>query len=283
MITVKKLWIVLIVLMVSVNGYCTEQWKDGTGAETVLGSINPGTIDSAIYDNIVAPLDNFLADGRFGCKLAYSSASELTVGIGSVVCSNTSGSIRLMARNSSATTVDWDDLDTGSEAASTTYYVYAVMSAVSDTTFTIKVSESSSLPSGVTYYLRLGYFTNDSDSNISLVTDDVYVVAEHNHDGTNSPVLEASGISGVFGDWDTSKSNNTIYQASTDGFVIMQASALGAYIYGYTDSSSSPTTVIIQNWVNVEQGARSLMFPVKKDDYWKVTGCSAVLWIPIGS
>ena len=46
------------------------------------------------------------------------------------------------------------------------------MSAISDTTFTIKVSESSSLPSGVTYYLRLGYFTNDSDSNITSIVDD---------------------------------------------------------------------------------------------------------------
>jgi len=174
--SVISLATIIIALSISLcqvnNGYCVENWRNGDGAETVLGSINPGTIDSAIYDNIVAPLDNFLADGRFGCKLAYSSASELTVGIGSVVCSNTSGSIRLMARNSSATTVDWDDIDTGSEAASTTYYVYAVMSAVSDTTFTIKVSESSSLPSGVTYYLRLGYFTNDSDSNITSIVDD---------------------------------------------------------------------------------------------------------------
>jgi len=159
-------------LSLAVPAFATVQWRNGTGAETPPGSTNPGDIDDVIYDNIVAPLDNLLADGRFGCKLAYASAATLTVGAGSIVLSNTADTVRLMARNLSATTVAWTDIDTGSEAASTTYYLYAIASAVSDTVFTVKISTSSSLPAEVTYYKRLGYFTNNSDSNISSIIDD---------------------------------------------------------------------------------------------------------------
>ena len=290
----KKLCIVLAILMMASFAYATVQWRDGTGEETPLGSINPGTIDDAIYDNVVAPLDNFVAGGRFGCKLSYASASTVTVGAGSVVCSNTAGTVRLMARNAAATTVTWSNIDTGSEAASTTYYVYAIMSAVSDTTFTVSISTSSSAPSGVSYYQRLGYFTNDADSDISLVTDDDFIVADHNHDGTNSPILGASAISGALGAWVNKTSSYGAQQAATDGFVI--ATGWGSindgvdHVYGYSDSASNPTTLrgIISTNSSTTNVIGSFCFPVKKGDYWKVVHVGsrepfAVWWIPLGA
>jgi len=132
---------------------------------------SPSDISTLVVANNTA-LDLMLSNYRRGAKLSYSSASQLTVGIGEVACSNATGSIRLMVANTSATTVTWANIDTGSEAASTTYYVYAICSAITDTTFTVKVSTSSSAPTGVTYYQRLGYFTNDSSSNITDIVND---------------------------------------------------------------------------------------------------------------
>jgi len=171
-IEMKMVWIGLLVCLLVSPAFATVQWRDGTGAESPLGSINPGTIDDAIYDNITAPLDNLLAEGRFGCKLTYASASTLTVGIGSIVVSNSAGTIRLMGRNSSATTVTWSNIDTSTEETSTTYYVHAVLSAVSDTTFVIKISKSATAPTGVTYFKKLGSFLNDASGNITDIVDD---------------------------------------------------------------------------------------------------------------
>jgi len=169
----KKILAGLLILMMSVSpALATEQWRNGTGENSILGTENASDIDSASYNNIVAPLDNLLGAFRRGARLTYASASTLTVESGSVVCSNSDGSVRLFARNTSSTTVAWTDIDTGSEATSTTYYVYADMAAVSNTTFGITISTSSTAPSGATYYLRLGSFYNDASGNITNIVND---------------------------------------------------------------------------------------------------------------
>ena len=258
--------------------FATTQWRNGNGEETVLGSINPGTIDTAIYDNIVAPLDNLLAVGRFDCKLASDTVSQFTVGAGSVVVSNATGSVRLMVRNAAATTVDWGDIDTGSEAASTTYYVYAIASAVSDTVFTVKISLSSSLPTGVTYYKRLGYFYNDSSSAIDYIIDDLTgLYTDDNQLGFGTLVNKSASYGAQV--------------AATDGFVNAYNADVQVNtcikLSGYTDSAANPTTRVafVSNFTEPGAINSNIMFPVKKGDYWKVTisGASAVVcyWTPL--
>ena len=134
-------------------------------------SDSPSTIPTTVGENNAA-LDLMLSAYQQGCKIAYSSAAQITVGAGGVMVSNSAGTVRLMLANSAATTVTWSDIDTGSEAASTTYYVYAIGSATTDTAFTVKISTSSTAPTGVTYYKRLGSFYNDASSNITLITND---------------------------------------------------------------------------------------------------------------
>ena len=149
----RRLLLVIMVLGLMVGfcqgkSYAVDEWAKAQPA----GSANPGDIDTLIGVNNEA-LDRFMSYGRFNCKLAYASASTLTVGVGSISVANTAGTVRKTRANTSAVTLTWSDLDTGSEAASTTYYVFAV----GDTdvaTFTIKISTSSSLPSGVTYYKK---------------------------------------------------------------------------------------------------------------------------------
>lgn len=110
-------------------------------------------------------LDRLLSNYREGMKLTYSSATTISVAAGEAMCSNSAGTVRKMRQNTSATNVTFSDIDTGSEASSTTYYLYAVADADA-TTATFKISASSTAPTGVTYYKRLGSFYNDASSNV---------------------------------------------------------------------------------------------------------------------
>ena len=106
-----------------------------------------------------------------------------------------------------------------------------------------------------------------------------------------------SDVTGVLGTW-ASKSQDTVYEAATDGFVTAYCQTNGAasrvILTGYTDSSNPPTTIRAKDAAN-DQGTdpnenASIMFPVKKGDYWKVTetetwngGTTYIYWIPLGS
>lgn len=90
----------------------------------------------------------------------------------------------------------------------------------------------------------------------------------------------AAELDNVFGAW-ASKTNDTSYLAASDGFVCALG-GLGEDVTGYTDSSDPPTTVRIWGWANA--GAKdSVTMPVRKSDYWKITGASTVYWLPIGA
>jgi hypothetical protein len=73
--------------------------------------------------------------------------------------------------NTSATTVTWANIDTGAEAISSTYYLWAVADADA-TTFTVMISLSNTAPTGATYYRKLGSFYNDASGNITQITND---------------------------------------------------------------------------------------------------------------
>ena len=81
-----------------------------------------------------------------------------------------------------------------------------------------------------------------------------------------------------FGDWDSSYDVNTVYQAQTDGFVVVDmyytSGTLntddGIHIEGYTDSSSPPTTKRVDCYVWMYSGYDSCIMPVKQGDYWKM-------------
>jgi hypothetical protein len=138
-----------------------DQWLKGKPA----GTDNASDIDTLVQANNSA-LDRLLANYRENCYVKYASASTVTIGIGSVVCSNSDGSVRVLRQNTTAVTLDLtSDLDVGAEAVSTYYYIYAVADTDA-TTFTGKISLSSTAPTGVTYYKKLGYFYNNSSGDI---------------------------------------------------------------------------------------------------------------------
>lgn len=169
----KRLFIGLIFILLSNNNvWSANQWRNGTGENSILGTEAAADIDSVIYSNLTLPLDRMLRDYRQGCKITYASASTLTVGAGAIMLSNSSGTVRLMQVNTAATTVQWANIDTGSEANSTTYYVWAFQETVGDSDFDVAISTSSTAPSGKTYYKRLGSFYNNSSGDIEQIKND---------------------------------------------------------------------------------------------------------------
>ena len=256
----KKLLALLICLSLTFPVYPITQWRNGTGANSILGTENASDIDTVSYTNIVAPLDTMLSNYRQGCKIVYASASTITVEAGEVMLSNSGSTIRLMQQNTSNTTVTWSDIDTGSEATSTTYYLYAYQDTVSTTTFSVAISTSSSAPSGITYYKRLGSFYNDSNGNITRIVNDSFF--------------------SELGTW-VSRTIGTTYQATTDGFVLANYSSAGSHIIGYTDSASAPTTVRVKDPTDGGNGG-GICFPVKAGDYYKVAaGGGTMYFIPL--
>ncbi len=264
----KKLLSLLVVLLISCqinNAWAIDEFLKAQPADT----INPGTIGTVIRVNNEA-IDRFFAYGRFDCKINYVAAAQVNVGSGSIVCSNVAGTVRKLRTNTSTVNCTWSDLDSGVEAASTTYYLWAV-GDTDATTFTVKISTSATAPTGVTYYKRLGSFYNDASSNITQIIND------------NNP-----GKS--LGSW-VSKSADTVYQASSDGFVVAygQGYAEGDQgLFLYTDSSNPPTTLRAKDGGS-GSGTTSVkecvMSPVKMGDYYKITnstGATAtVYWIPL--
>ena len=74
----------------------------------------------------------------------------------------------------------------------------------------------------------------------------------------------------------------TVYQASTDGFVTAyKDAAAGNNLKGQTDSANPPT--VIRHWQQASgNGEIGICYPVKKNDYWEITGAAdVVFWIPL--
>ena len=162
----------LLAMLICSNVYAGNQWQEGTGENTILGSISPSDIDKDSFENAIDPLDRVLSNYQEGCKISYSSATTISIALGEVMLSNSAGTIRLMQQNAAATTATFSNIDTGAEASSTTYYVYAYQATVTDTDFDIIISLSSSAPTGATYYARLGSFYNNSDNDIEQISND---------------------------------------------------------------------------------------------------------------
>jgi hypothetical protein len=215
-----------------------------------LGTRSPSDLDTYIPTNNSAIMRQFRGND---VVIQYASASTLTVTSGSVMVCNAAADDCEMLYNSSATTVTWSDIDTGSEATSTTYYVYAVGSSSADT-FTVKVSTNSTFPTGSLQYRRIGYFYNNSSGDITLLDND--------------------NIKGEFKGY-TSKSNNVSYLAETDRFVVANNSD-GSVLTFFVDGSSSPSTAVLSLAGSNNVGS---MVVVPAGYYWKVTGATSVYTI----
>jgi hypothetical protein len=171
----KRLILILMFALLCSPAWCADEWLKTRPATTDQWTAYP--VDGQANN---AALDRLLANYREGMTLSYSSATTIAVSAGEVVCSTAAGDVRKMRQNTSATNVTFSDIDTGAEEASKQYYLFANCDADA-TTATFKVSLSSTSPTGVTHFKRIGSFYNDASSNITTVTND------------SSPVMVATG------------------------------------------------------------------------------------------
>lgn len=93
------------------------------------------------------------------------------------------------------------------------------------------------------------------------------------------------------GDWVDKSASYGAQQAATDGFVLAYTADTedGFTINGYTDAAADPTTLVAHSKVRPygTTGSANIMFPVKKNNYWKVVltnvNIGKVYWIPLGT
>lgn len=159
----KRLWFTLVFLIGVSPVYAESQWTKGEPAGTEAA----GTIDDLIRVNNDA-IDRLAYNYRRNLTTVPATVNTLSVLEGEVAIPNAAGSIVRWRRNTSTTTLTWADIDTGAEANSTQYYIYA-LADTDATTCTFKVSTNATSPSGATYYRKIGYFYNDSSGNIVSV------------------------------------------------------------------------------------------------------------------
>jgi hypothetical protein len=108
---------------------------------------------------------------------------------------------------------------------------------------------------------------------------------------TASQYEDDDGVLG-FGEWNSTVSFAVSYLAETDGFVTSFAETEGSggrvQLYGYTDGSDPPTTLILVEDCIYSSGSVGCGFtmPVRKGDYWIVKNYSSgshtkgVRWLP---
>jgi hypothetical protein len=246
----KILFFIIGMILLVGNANATVGWNKSIPAT----SENPQAISPDVIENNTAVdlmLQNY-RDGGVYVKLI--STSEIDIGPGGVMLSNSGGSVRLMVANSSLTAMSSANIDTGSISPSSTYYIYAYASSTTATTFSIIYSASSSSPTGITYYQQIGKFTTNGSSNFASASSNI------------NPQIG-------FGSW-TSPTQNSPLQAATD--LICTAGFTSPTNSGdhsgniMTDSGTNPTTARCHATRDGSTYiATSCSTPVKKGDYVK--------------
>lgn len=130
--------------------------------KTFLGT--PGAAQSHL-----ASLLSTIADGYIGGRCYKKDADEIYVGTFSGIIKNAAGTVYKLRVSTSVTTLSAADLDTGSFADDTYYYIYATADAAA-TTPTFVISASASAPTGYTYYRRIGWFFNESAAALDITS-----------------------------------------------------------------------------------------------------------------
>ena len=163
-----KKYVLSIILLILIPSLCfgSNQWRNGTGEDVILGTEEINDIDKISFENIVDPLDRLNANYNQGSTIVYNSSTTIDVTAGSITCSESDGSNKTMRQNTSTVNATFaGNLDTGAEANSTTYTIFADCDTDA-TTFIVKISASSSAPTGVTSFANLGNFFNNSSGDI---------------------------------------------------------------------------------------------------------------------
>jgi len=157
-----------------------------------------------------------------------------------------------------------------------------------DTDGTLSANSDSKVPSqkATKTYVDTSLDINAKTEKTSPVDNDIILIEDSEASYAKKKVKK-SNLAPKLGAW-VSKSDNTVYQASIDGFVTAyKDNSSGAdTIVIYTDSSNPPTTIRTAANKTATGYYMGVSCPIKKNDYYKVYAngtLSGVYWIPFGS
>lgn len=205
----KKLLLLLIFISFELfAGTCSSISRTDYGTRDILTSTSLNTQLNAAYSSINTADGGCIVDGtlekgslnttdfdvvlnsnRTGCQLEYVSGATLSVGYCYIAVNGN------YVSTTSTTNLDFTNLDTGSETASTDYYVY-VKDGSTGSTLTPEISLTA--PNGNGYNVDgdrvIGSFRNNNDSNIATYS--IYQWIDGNHNARQ--VTESAFISTVY-------------------------------------------------------------------------------------
>ena len=193
---------------VVVNG--AAQPSTPSGALLLAKVVTDGTQITGVtdYRQVTPPNIHIYSDYRQGCIVSFDTVATVSVGPGEIEFGTASGAGK--RRNTLGFQLDWNDLDTGSEAASTYYYVWAYPDPNTTNRFLGKISISSSDATGITNERLIGWFWNDESSNISYdcvgnykgdgsgVPNIVYRAAYDDITTTSTSIIDVPGLQAKF-------------------------------------------------------------------------------------
>jgi len=143
----------LVALLFNTNYDETEAIQTFIGASGETQAKNAALIN--LFRDMLSPVP----------EISYIDADTIEIEAKTITMFN--GNDYVIKRNTSAIQITLSgNLDTGSEAASTWYYIYLTGDG-SSTTYSAAFSASASSPTGYTYYKLIGKVYNDGSSNIS--------------------------------------------------------------------------------------------------------------------
>lgn len=263
----KFLSLFLVMSIFAAPSFAADQWDTTDPA----GSSNASDIDTNIIANNEA-LDRALIRYRRGLGVNYSTAATLSVLAGEIAIPDSSDGTVRWRRTTAATSVGWSDIDTGAEASSTTYYVYAT----ADTDITgmvFKISASSSAPSGSTYYRNIATFYNNSSSNIERV------ISLRQDDGTDyKDVAKAWIVMNGTGTVSISKSYNvsSITDNGTGDYTITFVTSFADTTYVPAGTVGAASDTFVYGFVPFTKSTGSFRFVVRRTDTASVTDISDI-------
>lgn len=138
-------------------------------------------------------------------KIDASSATQAVVTADSLVLRTAAGlayEATTVNVTAAITASGANGLDTGAEAANTWYYVYVIYNGTTVASLLSVSATTPTLPSGYTYYARVGAVRNDASSNLWRTlqyNDDVQIRVGTNP--TNMPIISAAAVGNVATTW----------------------------------------------------------------------------------
>jgi len=219
----------------------------------------------------------------FGCQIDVSAANTAFVAQGKMEFGG-----MWLYRNSAISAIhpsvvgDWEE---GVNLLGTSTAFYAVAYNDSGNSFDVKFRNSG--PAYSDTNSATAFFPRLYDKTGSVW----YRYIGEFHTNTASAIMNGFSYSRAsteagLGNWDSGQpwTVGVSYQAATDGFV-MAFNAGGTTTQILTDAANPPITVRAQANPTAGGDQYSIMSPVKKGDYWKITGAGATLiyWIPLYS